>query len=312
LKGFVDGSLGARTALLNTPYSDAPATRGIAQSDLDELAEQIRGADAAGLQVQVHAIGDRAVDWVIEAFVDAERRNGPRDRRFRIEHAFVTSPVAVARMAKHGIVASLQPYLTDDEHRWLANRLGPERDAYTNNFQALRAAGVPVAFGSDWPVTRADPLWGMYSAVTRADLAPAVTPPGWASEQRFSRPQALAAYTTGNAQATFREAVSGTLASGKQADLVVLDRDALDPAVDLREVQVDMTVVGGETVWLREASGYQQEIRRADVGKVRERRELHGERSSGRAVRVVEQMPRAGVAEDPHVCVRRGDHSRAG
>ena len=256
LKGFVDGSLGARTALLNAPYSDAPATRGIAQSDLDELAEQIRGADAAGLQVQVHAIGDRAVDWLIEAFVDAERRNGPRDRRFRIEHAFVTSPVAVARMAKHGIVASLQPYLTDDEHRWLANRLGPERDAWTNNFQALREAGVPMAFGSDWPVTRADPLWGMYSAVTRADLAPAVTPPGWAREQRFSRPQALAAYTTGNARATFREAVGGTLASRKQADLVVLDRDALDPAVDLREVQVDMTVVGGETVWLRAASGH--------------------------------------------------------
>jgi hypothetical protein len=145
LKGFVDGSLGARTALLNAPYSDQPGTRGIAQSNLDELAEQIRGADAAGLQLAVHAIGDRAVDWTIEAFIDAERRNGPRDRRFRIEHAFVTSPVAVARMAKHGIIASLQPYLTDDEHRWLANRLGPERGATTSRRCSVPACRWPSA-----------------------------------------------------------------------------------------------------------------------------------------------------------------------
>jgi len=256
LKGFVDGSLGARTALLNTPYSDQPDTRGIAQSNLDELSEQIRGADAAGLQVAIHAIGDRAVDWTVEAFVDAERRNGARDRRFRIEHAFVTSPVATARMGKHGIIASLQPYFTDDEYRWLANRLGPERDAWTNNFQALLAAGVPVAFGSDWPVTRADPLWGMHSAVRRADLSREVVPPGWAMSQRMSVPQALAAYTRGNAQAGFRETVSGTLAPGMAADFVVLAQDPLAGGVDLREVQVDMTVVGGETAFLREVSGH--------------------------------------------------------
>jgi predicted amidohydrolase YtcJ len=261
LKGFVDGSLGARTALLNAPYSDQPGTRGIAQSNLDELAEQIRGADAAGLQLAVHAIGDRAVDWTIEAFIDAERRNGPRDRRFRIEHAFVTSPVAVARMAKHGIIASLQPYLTDDEHRWLANRLGPERDAWSNNFQALLGAGVPVAFGSDWPVTRADPLWGMYSAVTRPDLAPAVTPPGWTREQGLTVAQALAAYSAGNAWARFLEAGSGTLAPGMAADLVVLSQDPLAGSVDLREVRVDMTVVGGQTAYQREPSGHQQEVR---------------------------------------------------
>ena len=279
LKGFVDGSLGARTALLNTPYSDAPDTRGIAQSDLAELAAQIRGADAAGLQVQVHAIGDRAVEWVIEAFIDAEQHNGPRDRRFRIEHAFVTSPVAVAKMAKHGIVASLQPYLTDDEHRWLANRLGPERDAWTNNFQALRAAGVPMAFGSDWPVTRADPLWGMYSAVTRKDLAREVTPPGWDSVQRLSVPEAIAAYTSGNAWASFRETASGTLEPGKAADLVVLGTDPLSPGADLRDVQVDMTVVGGETVYRREGSAHQQEVGGADVGAIRERGETHGQRT---------------------------------
>lgn len=256
LKGFVDGSLGARTALLSTPYSDQSDARGIAQSDLDELAEQIRGADAAGLQVAIHAIGDRAVDWTVEAFVDAEDRNGPRDRRFRIEHAFVTGPVATARMGKHGIIASLQPYLTDDEHRWLTNRLGPERDAWTNNFQALLAAGVPVAFGSDWPVTRADPLWGVYSAVTRADLSREVVPPGWAMSQRMSVPQALAAYAQGNAWAGFRETVSGTLAPGMAADFVVLAQDPFGEGVDLRTVRVDMTVVGGETAFQREASGH--------------------------------------------------------
>ena len=251
LKGFMDGSLGARTALLNTPYSDQPGTLGIAQSNLDELAEQIRSADAAGLQVAVHAIGDRAVDWTIDAFLEAERRNGPRDRRFRIEHAYVTSPDAVARMAEHRIVASLQPYFTDDETRWLMNRLGPVREAWTNCFQALLAAGVPVALGSDWPVTRVDPLWGIHSATTRKDLERAATPAGWSGRQRMTVPEAIAAYTRGNAWAGFRETRTGTLEPGKAADLVVLSQDLLAPGVDAREVEVDMTVVGGEVAFAR-------------------------------------------------------------
>ncbi len=251
LKGFTDGSLGARTALLNAPYTDQADTVGIAQNDLDELGGQIIAADAAGLQVAVHAIGDRAVDWTIDTFLESERRNGPRDRRFRIEHAYVTSPDAVARMAEHRIVASLQPYFTDDETRWLMNRLGPVREAWTNCFQALLAADVPVAFGSDWPVTRVDPLWAIHSATTRKDLDSAATPALWSGRQRMTVPEAIAAYTRGNAWAGFRETRTGTLEPGKAADLVVLSQDLLAPGVDAREVEVDMTVVGGEVAFAR-------------------------------------------------------------
>jgi hypothetical protein len=251
LKGFTDGSLGARTALMNAPYSDQPDTVGIAQNDFAELGAQIIAADAAGLQVAVHAIGDRAVDWTIDTFIEAERRNGARDRRFRIEHAYVTSPAAVARMAEHRIVASLQPYFTDDETRWLMNRLGPVREAWTNCFQALLAAGVPVAFGSDWPVTRVDPLWGIHSATTRKDLADSATPSGWSARQRMTLPQAIAAYTRGNAWAGSRDARTGTLEAGKDADLVVLSGDLFAEGTDTRELRVDITMVGGALAYER-------------------------------------------------------------
>jgi hypothetical protein len=248
LKGFVDGSLGSTTAWFYDPYTDDPSTRGFTVTDTAELARQIEAADAAGLQVAVHAIGDRANDWLLETFAGVAERNGTRDRRFRIEHAQHLTPTAIARFAELGVLPSMQPYHAVDDGRWAGNRIGPERVRGTYAFRSLLDAGAGLMFGSDWTVAPMDPLLGIHAAVTRATIDGA-NPDGWVPAQKITVEESLRAYTTANAYGAFMEGQLGTLAPGKLADLVVLSQNILelDPA-SIPEARVDLTLVGGRVV----------------------------------------------------------------
>jgi predicted amidohydrolase YtcJ len=251
VKGFVDGSLGSTTAWFYQPYDDEPSTTGLMVTDTAELRRAALAADAAGFQLVVHAIGDRANDWLLDVFAEARRQNGARDRRARIEHAQHLSAESIRRIASEGVVVSMQPYHAIDDGRWAVKRIGPERVRWMYAFRDLLDAGARVAFGSDWTVAPIDPLWGIYAAATRRTTDGA-NPEGWVPEQKISVAEALAAYTMGSAYAVHREDVLGSLEPGKLADLVVLSDDILtiDP-VEIEGVRVDLTMVGGEVVFER-------------------------------------------------------------
>jgi predicted amidohydrolase YtcJ len=252
LKAFVDGSLGSTTAWFYEPYSDDPTTTGLMVTDTAELRSDILAGDAAGMQLIVHAIGDRANDWLLDVFAECRDRNGGDDRRFRIEHAQHLSRSAIARFGSEGVIPSMQPYHAIDDGRWAQKRIGPERIATTYAFRDLLDAGARVAFGSDWTVAPIDPLLGVYAAVTRRTIDGA-TPNGWVPEQKITVAEALTAYTATNAQAIGLADVLGTLEPGKYADLVVLSEDifAIDP-VEIGNVRVDLTMVEGNIVFERE------------------------------------------------------------
>ncbi len=252
VKAFVDGSLGSTTAWFYRPYDDAPETRGLVVTDTTELWRSIVSADSAGLHVMVHAIGDRANDWLLDSYRDAASLNGRRDRRSRIEHAQHLSQAAIGRFAELGVVASMQPYHAIDDGRWAEKRIGPERIKTTYAFRSLLDAGARLAFGSDWTVAPIDPLLGIYAAVTRRTIDGA-TPNGWVPAQKITVEEALTAYTANNAYANFQEDVLGTLEPGKYADLVVLSDDILtiDP-VQIEKARVDLTMVEGKVVYERE------------------------------------------------------------
>ncbi|HSM05975.1 MAG TPA: amidohydrolase family protein [Longimicrobiales bacterium] len=253
LKGFVDGSLGSTTAWFHEPYADAPGTSGLMTTDTSALRRWILDADAAGLQAVVHAIGDRANDWLLDAYEEMISRNGPRDRRPRIEHAQHLTRDAIGRVAGLGVVASMQPYHAADDGRWAEKRIGPERIRTTYAFRSLLDAGARLAFGSDWTVAPLDPFLGIDAAVTRRTLDGA-NPGGWVPEERITLEEALGAYTADASRAGFSERFSGTLSPGKAADLVVLDTDLFQlPTTELGSVRVERTFVGGVEVYRREA-----------------------------------------------------------
>ncbi len=224
VKAFVDGSLGSTTAWFNQPYDDAPDTSGLTMVDLDVLAGQIAAADAAGLQVTVHAIGDRANNWLLDTYAHVIAANGPRDRRFRIEHAQHLSPEAIPRFAELGVIPSMQPYHAIDDGRWAEKRIGAERIKTTYAFRSLLDAKAWLSFGSDWSVAPIDTMLGLYAAVTRRTIDD-LNPDGWVPEQKISVEDALRVYTHNNAYAGFQEDRLGSLAPGFLADFVVLSDD---------------------------------------------------------------------------------------
>ncbi|WBX84221.1 amidohydrolase [Sphingosinicella microcystinivorans] len=231
LKCVSDGSLGARTARFHAPYLDAPDQRGVWTTRVEDMREWIPAADAAGLAISTHAIGDEANDVVLDIFADTERRNGRRDRRFRIEHAQHLSPGAWQRMAQQKVIASVQPYHAADDGRWAVHRIGEERLTRTYAFRSLIEAGVRTCFGSDWPVAPLDPMTGIDAAVQRHTIDGA-NPDGWHPEQRVSIEAALTAYTRTAAFAGFQEDRLGRIAPGYLADITVLDRNLLAAAPD--------------------------------------------------------------------------------
>ena len=252
LKGFMDGSLGSQTAYFFEPYLDAPDTRGLLSDEVQPegaMAGRIVAADAAGLQVTVHAIGDRANVMLLDFFSEASLRNGERPRRMRIEHAQHLRLSDIGRFAAEGVIPSMQPYHAIDDGRWAAKRIGAERCRGTYAFRSLLDSGARLAFGSDWPVASLDPLWGLYAAATRRTLDDR-NPGGWIPEQKISVAEALTAYTRDAAYAEFEEHRKGVLRPGYLADLVVLSRDVLSiPPEEIPRTRVERTIVGGVTVF---------------------------------------------------------------
>ena len=260
LKGFMDGSLGSRTAAMLAPYADDPGNSGIPryqQADLDRMAAQ---RAAAGFQLGFHAIGDRAVTMALSAFAMAEsattEANGTgrpahspdsHASRFRIEHSQVLGPGDFARYKQLGVIASMQPNHLLTDMAWAPARLGPEREKYAYAWKSFLDAGVPLAFGTDYPVEPITPFRGLYCAVTRMNEAGTET---FHPEEKLTLSQALFAYTQGSAYAEFAEPWKGKLAPGYVADFVVLDRDLtrIAPSATL-STKVARTVLGGKIVY---------------------------------------------------------------
>ena len=251
VKGYADGSLGSTTALFFEPYADDRRTSGVYAAEaipLSKLEDRVLAADKAGLQVEIHAIGDRANAKILDLFDRVAQKNGPRDRRFRIEHAQHLRPADIPRFGALGVIASMQPYHAIDDGRWAEKRIGRERCKTTYAFRSLLDARARLAFGSDWDVAPLSPIAGMDAAVTRRTID-GKNPKGWFPEQRIGVEEALRAYTATAAWAAFEEKEKGTLAPGRLADFVLLSRDILAiPAEEIVGTQVDATVVGGHVV----------------------------------------------------------------
>jgi hypothetical protein len=251
LKILSDGSMGAGTAAFFEPYADDPSTRGLLLYPVPELERLILEADAAGFQLAVHAIGDRANSLVLDAFEKAARANGARDRRFRIEHAQVVRKADLARYRALGVTASIQPSHCIDDMRWAEKRIGAARARDAYNFRSFLEAGIPVAFGTDWFVEPLDPRLGLYAAVTR-ELPQGGPPGGWFPEEKIPLEDALDLYTRGSAHAEFAEASKGTLEPGKLADAAVFGADLFSVRPrDILSTPVDLTIVGGRVVYER-------------------------------------------------------------
>src|SRR5437762_6257863 len=249
LKGFMDGSAGSRTALFFEPYADSAGYRGLMQNPERDMRTWIGNADSAGLQVAVHAIGDRANALILTIYDSVARAHGPRDRRFRVEHAQHVRPQDIPLFGTLGVIASMQPYHAIDDGRWVQRRIGQVRIKTTYAVRTLLDTGAKLAFGSDWTVAPLDPLAGVYAAVTRRTLD-GKNPNGWVPEQKITVGEALRAYTGGNAFATFDEKQRGTLAPGYDADVVVVDRNLFAiPAESLAAARVRVTIAGGKVVY---------------------------------------------------------------
>ena len=256
LKSFADGSLGSTTAYFFQPYTDDPKTRGLLTDEMQPLSkmrERLVGADKAGLQLCVHAIGDEAISLVLDLYQDVLKSNGEKDRRWRIEHAQHMAPKDFDRFARLGVIASVQPYHAIDDGRWAERRIGPERIKTTYAFRTFLNHGVRLALGTDWDVAPLNPLLTIYAAVTRATLD-GKNPNGWMPEQKLSVAEAVQAYTMGSAYAEFQENNKGSITPGKLADMVILSDDifTIDPKL-IRDVQVETTILGGKVVWERTA-----------------------------------------------------------
>jgi predicted amidohydrolase YtcJ len=249
VKGFMDGSLGSHTAAMLQPYADTPDESGFLLDSLENLGTLMTGADAAGLQLNIHAIGDKAIRDLLDIFDDVAEENGERDRRLRMEHAQHIHPDDIPRFALQDVIASMQPYHAIDDGRWAENVIGAERARTTYAFRSLLESGAHVALGSDWYVAPANPLEGIYAAVTRRTLD-GRNPDGWVPEQKITVEQALRGYTYEGAYASFEENRKGRIKVGMLADLVLIDRDltAIPPEA-IRDARVLKTIVGGRVVY---------------------------------------------------------------
>jgi predicted amidohydrolase YtcJ len=257
LKGFMDGSLGSRTAALLRPYSDDPGNSGLPQYDQEKLNQMAEERVAAGFQLGFHAIGDRGVEMALTAFEDAvrhlpadEQQDSAPKLRLRVEHAQVVTPEQVKRFAGLHVIASMQPNHLLTDMNWAVDRLGANRAEFSYAWKAFLDAGVPLAFGTDYPVEPLAPFRGLYAAVTRKNEAGTSA---YYPTEKLTIEQAIYAYTQGAAYAEFLEKTKGKLLPGYDADFVVLDRDLMHvPAEDILRTRVLRTVLGGKTVWKAE------------------------------------------------------------
>lgn len=252
VKGFIDGSLGSSTALFFDPYTSDPSTSGLYIVDPQEFRQSMIEADAAKLQLAIHAIGDRANSEMLDVFEEIIERNGPRDRRFRIEHAQHVRESDVARFKELGVIASVQPYHAVDDGRFVLARIGEERCRETYAFGWFLEHGVTMAFGSDWTVAPLDAILGLDAAVTRRTLD-GKNPDGWYPEHKVPVEEAIKAYTLDAAYAAFQENIKGSITPGKFADFTVLSQDILtvDPN-RIIDTEILYTITGGRIVYQKE------------------------------------------------------------
>lgn len=252
VKGYADGSLGSETAYFFDAYTDNPKSHGLLSAEMhpaSAMLQRLRSADAAGLQICIHAIGDRAISMTLDMFEQIEKSNGKRDRRWRIEHSQHMAAKDFARYAQLNVIASVQPYHAIDDGRWAEKRIGPERIKRTYAFRTFTENGVRLAFGTDWSVAPLSPMWTIYAAVTRATLD-GKNPDGWIPEQKLTVAEAVEAYTMGSAYAEFQEKDKGSITAGKLADFVVLSDDIFHiPPSQIKNVKVEATYLGGKLVY---------------------------------------------------------------
>jgi predicted amidohydrolase YtcJ len=252
LKSYADGSLGSATAYFFEPFNDQPNNRGLlsdAMHPVSLMRDRMMKADAAGLQLCTHAIGDAGISAILDIYAEIEKAHGPRDRRWRIEHAQHMAAKDFDRFAQLHVIASVQPYHAIDDGRWAEGRIGHDRASRTYAFRTFLDHGVRLALGTDWNVAPLNPMLTLYAATTRATLD-GKNPNGWFPEQKLTVKEAIEAYTMGSAYAEFQEGVKGSIVPGKLADMVLLSDDVLsiDP-VKIRDVKVLKTWVGGKLVY---------------------------------------------------------------
>ena len=252
LKGYADGSLGSATAYFFEPFVDQPNNHGLLSDEMHPISlmhDRMMKADAAGLQLCTHAIGDAGISAILDIYADLVKVHGKADRRFRIEHAQHMAAKDFARFADLGVIASVQPYHAIDDGRWAEKRIGHDRASRTYAFRTFLNDGVRLAFGTDWNVAPLNPMLTLYAATTRATLD-GKNPNGWFPEQKLTVAEAVQAYTMGSAYAEFQDGEKGSITPGKLADMVILNDDIfqMDP-VKIRDVKVTKTIVGGKVVW---------------------------------------------------------------
>ena len=251
LKGFADGSLGSTTAWFYKPYLDQPNSTGLTVTDTATMRKRILNADSVHLQVAIHAIGDRANDFILSCFEEAEKRDGKNDQRFRIEHAQHLSTDALTKFASLHVIPSMQPYHAIDDGRWAYKRIDADRISRTYAFRTLIDNKSLLAFGTDWDVAPLNPLLGIYAAVTRRTLDDK-NPNGWVPEQKITVAEAVQCYTAGSAYAGFNENKTGKLKAGMLADFIVLDKNIFEiNPVEIKDVQVLRTIVGGKEMFVK-------------------------------------------------------------
>lgn len=252
LKGVTDGTLGSRTAAMLEPFADDRSTSGILRMPAEDLRRMVVERDAAGYQIALHAIGDLANRVSLEAFAAARAANGARDARHRIEHAQVVAPADFPRFAELGVIASMQPCHQTNDQRWAGQRLGPERSRGAYAWRTFLRHGVPLAFGTDYPVEPLDPMIGLYACATR-ELPEGGPEGGWIPEEKITVAECIEAYTAGSAFAEFAENEKGRIRPGMLADIVVLTADVTRiPPRQILRTRAWMTLAGGRVVFRRE------------------------------------------------------------
>jgi predicted amidohydrolase YtcJ len=252
LKGFADGSLGSSTAYMFEPFSDDAKNTGLLGEQMFPegiMLQRALGADQAGLQILIHAIGDKANWEILEIYKQLDIKNGARDRRSRIEHAQHLRASDIKRFGEQHVIASMQPYHAIDDGRWCDSRIGPERSKGTYAFRTLLDTGAVLALGTDWTVAPLDPMLTIYAAVTRRTLD-GKHPNGWVPEQKITVEEAVRAYTLGSAFAEYQDTVKGTISAGKYADIVMLDKNIFEiNPTEIPTAKVAMTIVDGKIVY---------------------------------------------------------------
>jgi len=252
LKSYADGSLGSATAYFFEPFVDQPQNRGLlsdAMHPVSMMRDRMMRADAAGLQLCTHAIGDQGISIILDIYSEIEKEHGTADRRWRIEHAQHMAAKDFDRFASLHVIASMQPYHAIDDGRWAEGRIGHDRASRTYAFRTFLDHGVRLAFGTDWSVAPLNPMLGVYAAVTRETLD-GKNPKGWFPEQKLTVAETVSAYTMGSAYAEFQDQEKGSITVGKLADMVILSNDIFSiPPDKIKDVKVTKTFVGGKLVW---------------------------------------------------------------